>query len=76
MDSVVNMRYFKQIANGNILSFGEGGAGIEITKEEHDAILNALANKPIPTETTDYQLKEDLVWEAYTIEPIEEGEEQ
>ena len=62
------MRYFKLISDGLILSFGEGQTGTEITEEEYDDILNALADKPEATENIDYQLKEDLTWEPYYID--------
>lgn len=65
------MRYFKYVEDGIILSVGDGFGGEEITKEEYDAIVNALANKPSTSETTDYMLKEDLTWEAFEVEPVE-----
>ena len=74
MDSVVNMRYFIQTMNGIIISFGEGSGGEEITAKEYEAIRNAVNNKPQPTDTTDYMLRSDLTWEAYTIEPVDPDE--
>lgn len=62
------MRYFKYVEDGIILSVGDGFGGEEITEEEFNGIMNALSTKPEATETTDYQLREDLTWEAYEIE--------
>ena len=65
------MRYYKQVSDGIILSFGEGRGGEEISEEEYLAIQNALEAKPEATETTDYMLRADLSWEAYDVEPVE-----
>lgn len=66
------MRLYKRVTDGFIMSIGQGNGGEEITFEEYNAIMNAIANKPQATETTDYKLKDDLTWEAYIIEPVEE----
>lgn len=65
------MKYYKITSNGYIISIGTGNGGTEITEEEYNEILSVIRNKPTPTKTTDYMLKEDLTWEAYTIEPVE-----
>lgn len=57
------------IENGYIRCFGNGEGGKEISEEEYAALLDAIKNKPSPTETNDYRLLEDLTWEAYQIEP-------
>lgn len=66
------MRYYKVTNNGYINMVGIGAGGTEITESEYNEIMSAIQNKPQATETTDYQLKTDLTWEAYEIEPIEE----
>lgn len=66
------MVYFKTTNGNYILSVGTGAGGTEITESEYNEIMSAIQNKPQATETTDYQLKTDLTWEAYEIEPIEE----
>lgn len=66
------MRYYKVTENGYIMSIGTGMSGIEITEEEYNTILDVVQNKPMSTETTDYMLKEDLTWEAYEVEPVED----
>ena len=71
MDSVVNMRYYKNVENGYILSIGIGNGGTEITAQEYAEINNAIISKPQATETIDYMLKDDLTWEAYEIEQAE-----
>ena len=63
--------YYKTISNGYILSIGEGKGGEEITEEEYNEIMSAIHNKPTPTDDTDYALKTDLTWEAYTVEPVD-----
>lgn len=65
------MRYYKFTNNGYIVLVGIGNGGTEITEEEYNAIQNAIANKPTPTETTDYMLTEGLEWVAYSVEPVE-----
>lgn len=65
------MKYYKITSNGYIISIGTGNGGTEITEEEYNEIFSVIRNKPTPTETTDYMLKEDLTWEAYVIEPVE-----
>ena len=64
------MRYYKFTNNGYIVLVGIGNGGTEITEEEYNAIQNAIANKPTPTETTDYMLTEDLEWVAFAVEPV------
>lgn len=66
------MDYFKTTNGNYILSVGTGAGGEEITETEYNEIMSAIQNKPQATETTDYQLKTDLTWEPYEIEPIEE----
>lgn len=66
------MRFYKMINDGYVTSIGTGAGGEEITETEYNEIMSAIQNKPQATETTDYQLKTDLTWEAYEIEPIEE----
>lgn len=65
------MRYYKVINDGYILLIGKGNGGDEITEQEYNEIMSAIQNMPTPTEDTGYRLKEDLTWEAYTIEPVE-----
>lgn len=64
------MRYYKQVADGYILSIGVGGSGTEITEAEYNEIKSVIHNKPQGTDTYDYQLKENLTWEMYGIEPV------
>lgn len=66
------MRYYKQVVDGIILSFGEGRGGEEISEEEYNAIRNAIASKPESTDTTDYMLTENLDWEAYEVQTADD----
>ena len=68
------MKYYKVIANGYINMVGTGAGGTEITESEYNEIMTAIQNKPEATETTDYQLKTDLTWEAYEVEPVTDPE--
>lgn len=72
MDSVVIMRFYKTTENGYIYLIGVGNGGTEITEEEYGTILEAINNKPQATDTKDYLLKEDLTWEEYEVEPVED----
>ena len=63
------MRHYKQIDNGYIACIGMGKGGTEITEDEYNTILSVIRGKPPRTETTDYRLREDLTWEAYSIDP-------
>ena len=65
------MRYYKVITNGYINMVGTGAGGTEITESEYTEIMTAIQNKPTATETTDYQLKDDLTWEPFEVEPVE-----
>ena len=65
------MRYYKQTGDDYILSIGIGDGGAEISEEEYNTIQTAIANKPEATETTDYMLRSDLLWE---VVEVEEGE--
>ena len=64
------MDYFKTTNGNYILSVGTGAGGEEITENEYNEIMTAILNKPEATETTDYQLKTDLTWEAYEVESV------
>lgn len=64
--------HVKVVTNGYILAIGLNiENGVLITQKEYDTILTAIRNKPAPTATTDYQLREDLTWVAYEVEPPE-----
>ena len=69
------MRYYKLIESGYITAIGTGGGGAEITEAEYDEIMAVIHTKPAQTETTDYRLRTDLTWEAYTVEPPVDDEE-
>ena len=65
------VRKYRKDSNGYLIMVGTGNGGTEITEQEYSEILDVLKTKPQGTETTDYRLKSDLTWEAYTIEPVE-----
>lgn len=69
------MRFYKTMENGCITAIGTGGGGAEITEEEYNWILYAILSKPPRTETSDFQLKEDLTWEEYERGPEPAAEE-
>lgn len=60
---------YKQIRTGYIVSIGENIGGTEITETEYNEILSVIHDKPPATETTDYRLRDDLTWEAYSVDP-------
>ena len=63
------MRRYMIIDRGYILAVGTGTGGTEISEAEYSEILSFVRNKPSPTDTTDYRLREDLTWEAYEVDP-------
>lgn len=65
-------RYYKLIENGYFLGVGIGNVGIEITKEEHDSLLEIILNHPEVEVGYGYCLKEDLTWERTEPIPVEE----
>lgn len=68
------MRYYKIIENGYCLGVGVGTGGIEITKEEHDALLKVILNHPKAEAGCGYALRADLTWEKCELPPVEEWE--
>ena len=70
------MAYYKHVENGYILAIGEGGGRTEITETEYNEIMTAIQSKPPWEGTTDYHLKEDLTWEAYTREPVDSSNDE
>lgn len=64
--------WHKQIENGYIVAISINGGGTPITEAEYNEIMAIIHNKPQRTDTIDYRLKEDLTWEAFEVEPIEE----
>ena len=63
------MRRYMIIERGYILAVGTGTGGTEISEAEYSEILSFVRNKPSPTDTTDYRLREDLTWEEYEVDP-------
>jgi len=63
------MSLYKRIADGYIEAIGENIGGAEITEAEYNEIRSVLPTKPPSEGDTDYRLREDLTWEAYTVEP-------
>ena len=68
------MRYYIRVDSGYILAVGTGVGGDEITESRYTDICTAIANKPEATGTTDYRLRNDLTWEPYDIEPVDDDE--
>lgn len=66
-----DMRYYKTIDSGYIISIGTGSGGEEITEQEYAEILATIRNKPTAREGFDYRLKTDLTWEEYAMPPVE-----
>jgi hypothetical protein len=66
------MRYYKIIENGYFLGVGSGIGGTEITKEEHDRLLEVIMNHPEAKENCGYCLREDLTWELCEFPVIED----
>lgn len=69
------MRYYKQTADGIIISFGIGEGGQEITEKEYSEILEAMSEKPEPEEGIDYELTDSLEWRSYAVEPVDPEED-
>lgn len=67
-------KYFKTMQNGYIPYITTGSGDIEITKEEYDNIFEVICNRPENEPGIDYRLKEDLTWESYEVEIIDEDE--
>lgn len=68
------MRYYKQTADGYILSAGTGAGNTEITESEYGEIMTAIRSRP-DSEDRGYRLKTDLTWEEYDP-PAEAGDEE
>lgn len=68
------MKYYKYADNGYIVCIGTGGMGEEISEAEYNELKAVIDAKPSRWETTDYRLREDLTWEEYELEPLEEPE--
>ena len=56
---VTNLRYYKVVSDGYIVSVGTGNGGTEIIESEYTTIMSVIQNRP----DGDYALKEDLTWE-------------
>lgn len=71
-----NVRYFKLVSNGYIISIGTGDGGEEITAEEYDEINAIIADKPTLPEGYGYRLTAALEWEQYELPPAPDPETQ
>ena len=49
--------------------------GVEIIEAEYQEIMNIIRNKPIAPEGFDYRLTNELTWELFEIEYIEDETE-
>lgn len=65
------MRYYKNVSDGYIMSFGIGNGGTEITEAEYNQIVAVIQNAPQETDTIGYMLRAELTWEQYEKEPVE-----
>jgi len=63
------MIFYKQVEDGYIIAIGESLGGVEISEAEYGEIMSVISAKPPRDGDTDYRLREDLTWEAYTVEP-------
>ncbi len=67
---------YKYINNGYIIGVGTGaGAGIEITEDEYNEILNKINNRPTAPEGFTYRLTTALEWELCELPQIENNED-
>ena len=66
--------YQLNIDNGYIVSIVKGATNGNITEAEYNAIMEVIANKPIPDDRFDYRLREDLTWELYELPPVDTNE--
>lgn len=62
------------IVDGVIVAVGNGdfSGGVEITKERHAEIINAISSAPTAPDGYGYRLKTDLSWELYELPVVEE----
>jgi len=66
------MKYFKNIADGHICSVSTNYGQAEISKQEHDNIVNLCKNAPVALEDYQYKLRADnLEWELVKLPPVE-----
>lgn len=68
------MRYNKHTKEDYIVGIGTGDGGVEITREEYEALRAVIEARPTPAEGFGYRLRTDLTWEEYELPPIEEPE--
>ena len=60
------MKYYKVVEDGYISVIGEDICGQEISGEEYESILDAIAKKPSDTEEISYRLQDiSLIWKAF-----------
>lgn len=70
--------YLKCIIDNYILSIGSTNIkplNSEISKEEHDTLLDIFNFKPKAPEGYEYKLKTDLTWELVELPPQPEPDE-
>lgn len=66
------MKYFKNVSDGYLTHVGTDCGGVEISKEEYEALLEVIRNRPVET-GKGFRLKEDLSWGSYPLpEAVEE----
>lgn len=65
--------WYKEIKNGYITAIGVGRNDSQITKDEYDALMIIVHNRPAPPAGYDYLIRADtLEWELVELPPAPE----
>lgn len=68
--------FYKYINNKYIIGVGTGASGEEITKQEYNAILEKINNRPEAPEGYSYRLTTAMEWELCEVPKIEPTTEE
>lgn len=66
--------YKKIVSDGYIVSIIKGVSEGNISEQEYESIMQVIKSKPVAPEGYDFRLKEDLSWELYEMELVDEPE--
>lgn len=68
-------KYFKHIEDDYIVLIGTGSGEYEISREEYEAILSVINNRPSEEPGYVFKLRTDLTWEKVEVPVVEVDEE-
>lgn len=76
LDVVTDKHFYKSIRDGYIEHVGFGYGFPEMTEDEYQMLREKLLNAPETEEDQEARLREDLTWEIFNIDRLQQEDIQ